>query len=125
MLESVIAGILLLILAIILGRAKQKPKAIPSLSVANGNSEFPVLNYTRELGDQILLDHEMTSGERALFQEMDGAVASANNDDDIEADYAIVEAIGADHGLTRSQSIAFWTRTTFSIFEPGEFDPSD
>ena len=124
MLESFIAGFLLLILARLLGRAKRKPRPMPSRSAQGRTIGFPVLDYAREDGDQVLRSHEMTSDERTLFQQMDEAVASANNDDDIEADYAIVEAIGSDNGLTRSQSIAFWTRTTFSIFEPEEFDPS-
>lgn len=124
MLESFIAGILLLILAIVLGRAKRKPRPMRSRSAPSLATGFPVLDCAREDGDQVLLDHEMTSDERVLFQRMDEAVASANNDDDIEADYAIVEAIGADNGLTRRQSIAFWIRTTFRIFEPEEFDPS-
>jgi hypothetical protein len=29
---------------------------------------------------------------------MDAAIVAANNEDDMEADYAIVETIGADHG---------------------------
>ncbi len=129
MLESFIAGFLLLILARLLGRAKRKPRPMPSRSAQGRTIGFPVLDYAREDGDQVLRSHEMTSDERTLFQQMDEAVASANNDDDIEADYAIVEAIveaiGSDNGLTRNQAVAFWTRTTFSIFEPEAFDPSD
>lgn len=125
MLESFIAGFLLLILALLLGRAKGGPRPMPSRSARGRTVGLPVLEYVREDGDQVLLSHEMTYDERTLFQQMDEAVASASDDDDIEADYAIVEAIGSDNGLTRNQSVAFWTRTTFSIFEPEEFDPRD
>ena len=124
MLKSLIAGNLLLTLAMMVGCANQQPEPKPSRSEVKSSTRFPVLKYSREEGDQILLNHELTSDERELFRQMDAAVAAADNKDDIGADYAIVETIGADHGLTRNQAIAFWTRTTFSMFEPDEFDPN-
>ena len=78
---------------------------------------LPVLDYTPYQGDQVLLDHKLTKDESQLFREMDRAVVQAENGDDIEKDYNLVAEIGAKHGITREQSIAFWIRTTFSFFE--------
>lgn len=80
--------------------------------------ELPVLKIQRLQGDQALLDHELTPNEQKLFKEMDKATAGIAEDSNLEAYYAAIVLIGAKYGLNRQQSIAFWTRTTFMLFEP-------
>jgi hypothetical protein len=79
---------------------------------------LPVLDIRRSDGDDALLRHRLTEDERILFKEMDSATASLPEGAELDEYHRVVSAVGAGHGLSRQQSIAFWTRTTFSMFEP-------
>ncbi len=81
-------------------------------------ADFPILAHRRDAGDDALLDHQLTAKEQALFHEMDEATLSIAEDSELEAYYEIIVPIGARHGLSRPQAIAFWTRATLSTFEP-------
>jgi hypothetical protein len=79
--------------------------------------DLPVLKIKRSAGDDALLAHKLTEEERALFERMDSATSSLSPETDLTEYHRIVSAIGAAHGLTPQQSVAFWTRTTFMVFE--------
>jgi hypothetical protein len=78
---------------------------------------LPVLEIRRSVGDDALLEHRLTEDERTLFKEMDSATAALPAGTELAEYHRVVSAVGAGHGLGRRQSIAFWTRTTFSTFE--------
>lgn len=82
------------------------------------SSRFPILSIERAAGDDALLGYKLTDEESSLFKKMDAAVVSLGQDIELEACHRAVIAIGKQHGLSEEQSIAFWTRTTFSMFEP-------
>jgi len=79
---------------------------------------LPILEITRVQGENALLAYKRTEAERRLFQEMDGEAAKLPESASLDEYHDIVAIVGTRHGLTRWQSIAFWTRTAFSIFEP-------
>jgi hypothetical protein len=79
--------------------------------------KLPVLEIRGSDGDDALLKYRLTEVERILFKEMDSATASLPEGAELAEYHRVVPAVGAGHGLSRQQSIAFWTRTTFSIFE--------
>ncbi|UCH88584.1 MAG: hypothetical protein JSV49_10055 [Thermoplasmata archaeon] len=85
---------------------------------------LPILQYIAEQGDNKLLNHEITTDEKALFRELDAATAAVDSDQ-LEAIYEVIVPIGAKYGLSRNETIAFWTRCTFGIFEPCEFAPGE
>ena len=80
--------------------------------------DLPLLRFTRQDGEDALLRYKLTEAEKKLFMEMDAAVVALPGDAPLELHHDAAVRIGARHGLTRSQSIAFWTRATFSVFEP-------
>ena len=79
--------------------------------------DLPVLGIRRSAGDNALLNHKLTDDEKVLFKEMDSATASLPEDADQSQYHQVVSEIGAKYGLSRQQSVAFWTRTTFMVFE--------
>lgn len=81
-------------------------------------TDFPVLALLRDDGDDALLGRRLTAKEQTLFHEMDQATLRIAADSDLEAYYEIIIPVGERHGLNVQQAIAFWTRTTFCIFEP-------
>lgn len=81
-------------------------------------TEFPILRIKHSDGDDALLQYKLTESERALFKEMDSAVVALGNEIDLNRCHNAVVPIGKRHGLNEQQAIAFWTRTTFSEFEP-------
>jgi hypothetical protein len=81
-------------------------------------SNLPILNYDPSQGDQILLKHKLTQDELALFSKMDQATIDAGNPTDPKINFDIVTRVGKQYRLTREQSIAFRSRSTFSLFEP-------
>ena len=86
--------------------------------VTNIETRFPVLALSPLQGEEALHAHKMTAQEQELFTAMDEAVAAVDEDAPIENNFEIVTPIGAKYGLDVEQSIAFWVRTTFSMFEP-------
>lgn len=80
---------------------------------------LPILRFAREAGEDVLLGYQLTPPENELFEEMDAATAEIDPDSELEAYYEVVIPIGARRGLSPPESIAFWTRTTLSSFEPG------
>jgi len=80
-------------------------------------SQYPILAIPRSSGDQALLDYKLTTDEKRLFREMDSQTAALSKESDLAVYHEAVEQIGRKHGLDKRQSIAFWTRTTFSFFE--------
>jgi hypothetical protein len=80
--------------------------------------QLPLLRFTQKDGEDALLRYKLTEVEQKLFKEMDSATAKLAEDAPLDANHDTVAQIGAKYGLGRSQSIAFWTRATFSIFEP-------
>ena len=89
---------------------------LPASSIMN--QLYPILNVPRDEGDGALLDYKLTAQERELFKEIDSATAALPEDAPSEADHFVAARIGATKDLTRQQSIAFFIRTTFSMFEP-------
>ena len=81
--------------------------------------QFPILKFRPEDGDDILLEHSLVEKEQSLFEEMDEATADTLENSELEVYYRVIVPIGLAHGLNKTQAIAFWTRTTFSMFEPG------
>jgi hypothetical protein len=79
---------------------------------------YPILKYSRGQGSDVLLQHEANDAEKQLFTKMDSAVVAIEGDPSLEQCHAIVVPIGRDAGLNAEQSVAFWTRMTFSEFEP-------
>lgn len=82
--------------------------------------DLPILRYTADQGEDQLVEHEMTDEEKALLSELDEASAAVESDDP-EDTYAVITPIGAAHGLSKNETIAFWVRTTFAMFEPAEY----
>jgi hypothetical protein len=83
----------------------------------------PILQYSPDQGDEQLLSHQMTDDENALFSELDAASAAVESDE-LDAIYQVIVPLGAAHGLSANETIAFWTRSTFSMFEAPEFSPT-
>lgn len=83
--------------------------------------ELPILSISRALGDAALLAHTLTPDEKRLFLKMDSACVQLPEDTELEGFHVRVVGIGAEAGLSRAQSIALWTRVTFSLFEPEEY----
>ena len=81
------------------------------------NPDLPILEISRDDGEQALLDHVLTDDERHLFTLMDSSTIQIPEDSELEAFHVIVEQIGVHYGLTRAQGIALWTRITFGLFE--------
>jgi len=86
--------------------------------------DLPILQYSPDGGDGQLLDHQMTADEQALFSELDAAAAAVGSDE-LDAIYEVIIPLGAGHGLSAQQTIAFWTRATFRTFEPDEVPPTE
>ena len=85
---------------------------------AKGTQMYPILKYTRDQSSEVLLKHEATDDEKRLFKRMDSAVVALTGDTDIDRCYEVIIPIGREVGLDEEDSIAFWTRMTFSEFEP-------
>lgn len=81
-------------------------------------ADFPILAFRRSQGDDVLVGYQLTPLESSLFREMDSAGLELPVDADLDRYYSVIVPIGAKHGLDAAQSIAFWTRTTLSSFEP-------
>lgn len=79
--------------------------------------DLPLLRFTPHDGENALLAYKLTATEQMLFKKMDAATAELAKDSSLSAYHDAVAQVGAIHGLTRSQSVAFWTRATFSMFE--------
>jgi hypothetical protein len=79
---------------------------------------YPILEYSRNQSSDVLLQHEATNSERQLFKQMDSAVVALDDDADLDRCYEVIIPIGRKAGLSEKESIAFWTRMTFSEFEP-------
>ena len=88
---------------------------------------LPILNIKPSQGQAALLAYNLTEKEKMVFQDMDKASSpvpeSQNPEQDLENVYKVIVPIGAKYGLDRNQSIAFWTRVTFSLFERDEYRP--
>lgn len=95
----------------------EQPKS-PSVESPVIANDLPLLRFTRQDGEDALLGYKLTDAEKKLFKEMDAAVVALPADSPLEVHHDAASRVGAKHGLTRSQSIAFWTRATFSMFEP-------
>lgn len=79
---------------------------------------FPILKIHRSAGDDVFLSYKLTDAERSLFKQMDAVVVALGPDADLDQCHKAVVPIGQRSGLNPQQAIAFWTRTTFSTFEP-------
>ena len=82
---------------------------------ADAPDAHPIL--PRAAGADALLKHELTPSERALFREIDSKTAQLPHDATSAQYNAVAVEIGRQHGLTPEQSIAFFVRTTHSVFE--------
>lgn len=79
---------------------------------------LPILDIDPNQGQEALLNYKMTKQELEIFHKMNEAVAKEPQERSLEEDYALVIPIGASYQLNPKQSIAFWVRSTFSLFEP-------
>ena len=96
----------------------QGTSANSNANVATPVTTYPILQYSRTHSSDVLAQHAATDKEKQLFQRMDSAVVALQDDPDLDMCYAAIIPIGAEAGLNEEQSIAFWTRMTFSEFEP-------
>jgi hypothetical protein len=81
-------------------------------------SQFPILEIPRSAGDQALLDYKLTPDESKLFREIGEATGKLPEDAPATAYDEVAIDIGKKYGLTPPQAVAFFIRSTFSIFEP-------
>lgn len=95
----------------------EAPFSGETLKATVTTSDLPILRFKHAMGDDVLLGYKLTDVERTIFMEMDSATAKLPEETTTEQYHATIIPIGKNHGLTPSQSIAFWTRSTFSIFE--------
>lgn len=84
---------------------------------------LPILQYKPGQDEDRLVEHQMSQDEETLFAELDEASSEIDNDD-LEVTYEVIVPLGAAHGLTANETIAFWTRSTFRIFEAPEYSPT-
>lgn len=81
-----------------------------------------ILRISPAAGEAALQAHELDAEERLVFEAMDQAVQArcghTDAEAELEANFDCVAAVGRRFGLDRSQSIAFWVRSTFGLFEP-------
>lgn len=94
-----------------------QPPAAVTLEMSASNL-FPILRFDRKGSDDVLLAYQLTPKEEELLEELEAATAEIDPDAELEAYYEVVIPIGARRGLSAAESIAFWTRTTLSSFEP-------
>ncbi len=80
--------------------------------------DLPVLKIRHSQGVDALLDHKMTADEQRVFKVFDAATAQIPRGADLSEYHQLVAELGEQFGLTPEQSITFWTRTTFMLFEP-------
>jgi hypothetical protein len=80
--------------------------------------DLPVLKIRRSKGENALLNHKLTADEQQVFRVFDAATAKLPKGADLSKYQQVVAELGEQFGLTPEQSIAFWTRTTFMMFEP-------
>lgn len=78
---------------------------------------LPILHVRRSQGDDAFVSYKLTLDEQRVVKVFDQAIAELPDDADVSACHQMVAAIGEQFDLTPEQSVAFWTRTTFSIFE--------
>ena len=83
-----------------------------------GAQTYPILRFSRDQGSDVLLRHEATDAEKQLFKKMDSAVIALKGDADLDRCHEAIIPIGREAGLEEEDSIAFWTRMTFSEYEP-------
>ena len=79
--------------------------------------DLPILKIKSSDGDEALLHHELTEAELELFDEMDTATDALKAKSPLSSYHQIAVDVGAKHGLTSRESVAFWTRTCLMIFE--------
>lgn len=79
---------------------------------------YPILSIPRSASADALLKYKLTNEEKKLFKEVDRECAKLPKDAELDAYHKVAVEIGGRYGLTPDQSIAFFTRTTFSAFEP-------
>jgi hypothetical protein len=96
--------------------AQKKPTAVKPSS--RKRLTLPVLKIRRAEGDEALLRHKLTADEKRVFGVFDKATAKLPKDTDLSDYHRVVVKLGEQFGLTPPESIAFWTRTTFMLFEP-------
>jgi hypothetical protein len=78
---------------------------------------YPVLKIQRAEGHNALLGYKMTAKEKKLFQAIDQKCARLPIKSELVEYHKVAIQVGKKYGLSRDQSIAFFTRTTFSKFE--------
>ncbi len=79
--------------------------------------DLPILKISPSAGDDALLHYDLTPDEQKLFDLFDAAAGELPEGADLPEYHSIVAELGQEFGLKPEQSIAFWTRTTFSMFE--------
>jgi hypothetical protein len=80
---------------------------------------LPILHIRRSEGDAALAAHRLTSDEQRVFRVLDALTGQLPGDAEQSAYHRTVAEAGAAFGLSPGQSVAFWTRTTFRVFEAG------
>lgn len=81
------------------------------------NPLYPILAIRRKHGEEALRAHQLTPDEHAMFLAFDSATSSLPENSPIIDYHRAAARVGATHGLSRWESVAFWTRTTFGLFE--------
>jgi hypothetical protein len=79
---------------------------------------YPILAIPRGEKSDVLLRYKLNEREKALFKEMDAETAKLPIKSSLLAYHEVAARVGKRYGLSPSQGIAFFTRATFSEFEP-------
>jgi len=78
---------------------------------------LPILEIDRSKSPAALGRHVLTPDEQKVFSLFDSKTAGMPENTPLTEYYDVVAELGKQLGLDREQSIAFWIRTTFSMFE--------
>ncbi len=78
---------------------------------------YPILAIHRPDNSNALFRHKLTAHEKTLFKEIDSETAKLSPTADLSEYHDVAIRVGRRYGLTPDQSVAFFTRTTFSEFE--------
>ena len=83
-------------------------------------ARYPILAVARGANSDVLLRHEFTAQESALFKEMNEATINLPSDAAADTYRTVAIRVGKRHGLSAAESVAFYVRTFYFEFEPRE-----
>ncbi|MDX6007969.1 hypothetical protein [Cupriavidus necator] len=78
---------------------------------------YPILTIPRSDNSDVLLRYKLTAREKTLFKEIDSETAKLSPTAELSEYHDVAIRVSRKYGLSTDQSVAFFTRTTFSEFE--------